>query len=219
MVRSDTTAFPATTSADRRQALHVLDATYVREKRWVNDAAELFPAGALADDNVSWVLATVDDDPAGVLRVRFDPPLERYREYDFDPLGDGGPLDVDAFVRAHRIAQIGPFAVRPTYRRRFRVVFWLMRVAGAETLAREYTHYVTDVFEDEEHSPYRFHTRVLGFRPVATHEAGEMDCLHRRITLVLNLRDAYERLRDSRNRLYRFLTEGVDAPLFRRLSA
>ena len=93
-----------------------------------------------------------------------------------------------------------------------------MRVAGVETLRRGFTHYVTDVFEDEEHSPYRFHTRVLGFRPVATHETGEMDCFHRRITLVLNLREAYQRLRDSQNRLYRFLTEGLDAPMQHLLS-
>jgi len=219
MVRSDTIAFRATTPVDRRQTLRVLDATYTREKHWVDDAAELFPSDVLGADDVSWIVATVDGDPAGVLRVHFDPPLDHYREYDFDPLDEGADLDIDTFVREHRIAQIGPFAVLPAYRQRFRVVFWLMRVAGVETLERGYTHYVTDVFENEEHSPYRFHTRVLGFRPVATHETGEMDCLHRRITLVLNLREAYQRLRDSQNRLYRFLTDGVDAPLFQQLSA
>ena len=125
-------------------------------------------------------------DPAGALRS----PLADYAEYDFDPVGRGASLDVNTFIQTHEIAQIGPFAVRPAYRRRIRVVFWLMRVAGAETLTRGYTHYVTDVFEDEEHSPYRFHTRVLGFEPVATHDTGAMDCLHRRITLVLNIEDA-----------------------------
>jgi hypothetical protein len=219
MMCSDTTAFEVTSESERQHALDVLTATYAREKRWVQDAADLFPAAALATDDVSWVLATVNDAPAGVLRVHFDPPLDQYRTYDFDPLGEGASLDVDAFVQQHRIAQIGPFAVLPEYRRRFRVVFWLMRVAGAETLQRGYTHYVTDVFENEEHSPYQFHTRVLGFQPVATHEAGEMDCLHRRITLVLNLHDAYERLRDSQNRLYQFLTDGLDAPLLHQLSA
>jgi hypothetical protein len=219
MIRSDTTAFEAATPANRRDALSVLNETYAQEKRWVETAADLFPAADLETDAVSWIVATVDGDPAGVLRVHFDPPLQHYRDYDFDPLDGAADLDVDAFIREHDIAQIGPFAVRPAYRRRFRVVFWLMRVAGAETLDRGYTHYVTDIFEDEEHSPYRFHTRVLGFRPVATHEAGEMNCLHRRITLVLNLKEAYQRLRESRNRLYRFLTDGVDAPLLHQLSA
>lgn len=217
MIRSETTAIRATTPTDRQSALSILDATYTNEKHWVQDAADLFPKSDLHTEAVTWIVATVDGAPAGVLRVHFDPPLDQYRQYDFTPLGDG--LDVDAFIRKHHIAQIGPFAVRPAYRRRFRVVFWLMRMAGAETLERGYTHYVTDVFEDEDHSPYHFHTRVLGFRPVATHEAGEMDCLHQRITLVLNLKEAYERLRTSRNRLYRFLTDGVDAALFHQLSA
>lgn len=219
MIRSDPTAAPVTTAAERRQVLSILDATYTQEKHWVDDAGALFPAAHLASDDVCWILATVDDDPAGVLRVHFAPPLDDYAEYDFDPLAAGAALDVNQFVQTHKIAQIGPFAVRPAYRGRFRVVFWLMRVAGAETLRRGYTHYVTDVFEDEEHSPYQFHTRVLGFTPVATHEAGEMNCLHRRITLVLNIEDAYQRLRDSQNRLYRFLTDGLDIPRLQGVAA
>jgi len=218
MIRSDTTASRATTHTGRQRALTVLDATYADEKQWVESAEVLFPRDHLQDEDITWIVATVDGAPAGVLRVHFDPPVDDYREYDLDPLSGAADFDVDAFIRQHHIAQIGPFAVLPAYRRRFRVVFWLMRVAGAETLQRGYTHYVTDVFENEEHSPYRFHTRVLGFRPVAAHEAGEMDCLHRRITLVLNLKDAYQRLRDSRNRLYRFLTEGLDSPLLRQCS-
>jgi hypothetical protein len=219
MIRSDTTAARATTRTDRQRALAVLDATYAAEKQWVESAEALFPEEDLRDERITWIVATVDDAPAGVLRVHFDPPLDRYREYDLDPLDGAADLDVDAFIREHRIAQIGPFAVLPEYRRRFRVVFWLMRVAGAETLQRGFTHYVTDIFEDEEHSPYRFHTRVLGFRPVATHETGEMDCLHRRVTLILDLKEAYRRLRASKNRLYRFLTDGVKLPLVRGPSA
>ncbi|MFB6279968.1 MAG: GNAT family N-acetyltransferase [Salinibacter sp.] len=219
MIRSDTSAVRATTSAHRRQALDVLNATYAEEKDWVDSASALFPTKDLGDESTSWIVASVDKDPAGVLRVDFDPPLEQYTEYEFDPL-DGAPdLDVDAFIQNHRTAEIGPFAVLPKFRRRLRVVFWLMRVAGRETLRRNYTHYVTDIFQGEEHSPYQFHTRVLGFRPVATHETGEMDCLHRRITLVLNLKEAYERLRESRNRLYRFLTKGIDATLLHSFSA
>lgn len=218
MMRSQTTATQATTPTDRERVLTVLNATYANEKRWVECAEELFPADDLHNEHITWILATVDNDPAGVLRVHFDPPLDQYREYNLDPMNGVADLDVDAFIRTNRIAQIGPFAVLPDYRRRIRVVFWLMRVAGAETLQRGFTHYVTDIFEDEEHSPYSFHTQVLGFRPVATHETGEMDCFHRRITLVLNLKEAYQRLRDSKNRLYRFLTEGVDAPLVRHLS-
>jgi hypothetical protein len=184
----------------------------------VERAETMFPASDLTDDAVTWIVATVDGAPAGVLRVHYDPPLHLYREYGLTALDDAAGLDVDAFIRAHRIAEIGRFAVLPAFRRRIRVVFWLIRLAALDTLARRYTHYVTDVFEGEEHSPYNFHTRVLGFTPVATHETGEMDCLHRRITLVLDIEEAYERLRATKNRLYRFLTDGLDARLRGELS-
>jgi hypothetical protein len=218
MLRSDTTAVRATTPAHRTAALEVLRATYADEKHWVERAETMFPASDLTDDAVTWIVATVDGAPAGVLRVHYDPPLHLYREYGLTALDDAAGLDVDAFIRAHRIAEIGRFAVLPAFRRRIRVVFWLIRLAALDTLARRYTHYVTDVFEGEEHSPYNFHTRVLGFTPVATHETGEMDCLHRRITLVLDIEEAYERLRATKNRLYRFLTDGLDARLRGELS-
>jgi len=222
LLRSDTTAALVTTSDGRDDALQVLDDIYGAEKRWVDDAASLFPASDLGDDRISWVLARVDGAPAGVLRVHYDPPLELYAEYGLQPVDGNGALpsnlDIDTFIRTHRIAEIGRFAVRPTYRRRIRVVFWLMRVAWADTLDREYSHYVTDVFEDEPHSPYDFHTRVLGFQPIATHATGEMNCLRRRITLILNLQAAYHRLHASKNRLYRFLTAGLDDSLQHRLA-
>jgi hypothetical protein len=233
MLRSDTTAFRATTSHHRDLAHTVLSTTYAQEKQWVDSARDVFPAGDLSDDAVTWIVATVDDEPAGVVRIHYAPPLHRYQEYGLESLGgdghsgdghsDGSPsfggAGVDAFIRDNDIAEIGRFAVLPAYRHRIRVVFWLMRMAGVDTLERGYSHYVTDVFEGEEHSPYNFHTRVLGFRPVATHEMGEMDCLHRRITLILNLKQAYRRLRKTKNRLYRFLAEGLSPQVRRQLSA
>lgn len=227
MLRTDTTAFRATTSAHRDLACRVLAETYVQEKQWVDCAEDVFPSSDLSSDAVTWIVATVDDDPAGVVRVHYDPPLHRYDEYGLEGLGgDGQPLstgsfenmDVDAFIRDTDIAEIGRFAVLPEYRSRIRVVFWLMRMAGVDTLERGYSHYVTDIFEGEEHSPYNFHTRVLGFEPIATHEMGEMDCLHRRVTLILNVREAYRRLRETKNRLYRFLAEGLSPGVRQQLS-
>ncbi len=81
-----------------------------------------------------------------------------------------------------------------------------MRSATAETVARGYTHFVTDVFENDPHSPFGFHTRVMGFLPVATHDFGELRCDSRRITLVLDLRAAYKRLKTRGNWLYRYVT-------------
>ena len=65
---------------------------------------------------------------------------------------------------------------------------------------------MTDVFEDDQHSPYGFHTRVMGFAPVATHDLGELQCKSRRITMVLDLKAAYRRLKQSGNWMYRYLT-------------
>jgi hypothetical protein len=77
---------------------------------------------------------------------------------------------------------------------------------------------VTDVFEDDPHSPYGFHTRVIGFHPVATHDMGELQSRSRRITLVLDLRAAYKRLKASGNWVFRYLTGGWPDALHRRLA-
>ena len=63
----------------------------------------------------------------------------------------------------------------------------LMRAATDAVLARGYTHLVTDVFEDDRHTPFGFHTRVIGFCPVATPDAGGLHCRSRQITLVLDI--------------------------------
>ncbi|MEM1245981.1 MAG: hypothetical protein AAGK22_06390 [Acidobacteriota bacterium] len=66
-----------------------------------------------------------------------------------------------------------------------------MRATTFETVRRGYDHYVTDVFEDDPNSPYGFHHRVLGFRTVVTHRHGELDCESRRLTMLLNIPDAF----------------------------
>ena len=99
---------------------------------------------------------------------------------------------------------------------------WTARLpayCGSCTIRNGYGYYITDVFEGERHSPYNFHTRVLGFQPVATHDTGEMACNLRRITLLLNIRAAYRRLRLSRTRLYEILVGDWPEDLHRRLIA
>jgi hypothetical protein len=151
-----------------------------------------------------------------VLRVLYDPPLALYAKYGFRPLDSS--LDVESFVRQHKIAEIGRFAVLPRHRRRMMLAAELMRAATAEVVARGYTHFVTDVFEDDAHSPYGFHTRVMGFHPVATHDFGELQCRSRRITMVLDLRAAYWRLKMRGNWIYRYLTGQWDERLHRQLA-
>jgi ribosomal protein S18 acetylase RimI-like enzyme len=201
----------------RRAAVDVLRSTYQREKEWITDSEEQFPAVDLTRPDISWFLVSVRGKPAGVLRVLYDPPLALYSKYGFKPIGVA--VDIENFVRQNRIAEIGRFAVLPDHRGHMVLAAELMRVATAQVVARGYTHFVTDVFEDDPHSPYGFHTRVMGFHPVATHDFGELRCRSRRITMVLDLRAAYRRLKERGNWMYRYLTCEWDERLHRRMAA
>jgi ribosomal protein S18 acetylase RimI-like enzyme len=200
---------------DRDRAVQVLKSTYDQEKQWIYDADKFFPTEDLEHDDVSWFVSQVEDLPVGVLRVMYNPPLELYKEYGFQKLESG--LDVEEFVKNNRIAEIGRFAVLPEYRRYIVVVAALMRAASQETVERDYSHYVTDIFEGEKHSPYEFHTRVMGFKPVATHDVGELNCPNRRITMVLDIREAYNRIKSKQKWIFRFLTKGWGEELHAKL--
>ncbi len=200
----------------REQALKVLRSTYQDEKRWVTQAESQLPETDLGLPSVSWFVAHKGQEPAGVLRVYYDPPVAQYRAYNVTLLNKG--IDVDRFLRTNRIAEIGRFAIVPRYRRNLLIAVALMRAATRETLERGFTHYITDVFENDPHSPYGFHTRVMGFSPVATHEHGELHCASRRITLILDLKAAYHRLRLRKSWIFRSLTADWDERLHSRLA-
>jgi len=217
MSKSMVSVQQATTEQDRLLALRVLHITYRREKQWVREETKMFPESDLESSSVSWFLASVGRMPAGVIRVLYDPPLHEYREYALNVVVQG--FDIESFLNENKIAEIGRFAVRPRFRRIFGVASHLMKAATEDTIRRGYSHLITDVFEGERHSPFHFHKRVIGFQTVATHDTGELNCSLRRITMLLNLREAYQRLRLSQGRFYRFLTEGWDDSLHRRLSA
>ncbi len=205
----------ATNTADRQLAIQVLQSTYVNEKHWIQDEEKFFPHSDLEAKDISWFVASNDTQPIGVLRVMYNPPLELYKEYGMQALESG--LDVEAFVKNNRIAEIGRFAVVPEFRKFIVVAAALMREASRETVANDYTHYVTDIFEGEVHSPYDFHTRVMGFQPVATHDVGELNCPNRRITMVLDLKSAYQRIQTKQKWIYRYLTKDWDKSLHEKL--
>lgn len=200
----------------RQDALAVLGATYRDEKGWVEQAESQLPQSDLSSPQVSWFIAYRGLVPAGVLRVYYNPPVAQYRAYDVTLLDRG--LDVDRFLATNHIAEIGRFAICPRYRRNLLIAVALMRAATRETVERGFTHYITDVFEDDPHSPYGFHTRVMGFSPVATHEHGELHCKSRRITLILDLKAAYKHLRHRQSWIFRSLTGDWDEGLHRRLA-
>jgi ribosomal protein S18 acetylase RimI-like enzyme len=198
----------------RAQALSVMRATYRDEKGWIARDESLVCRDEIRSGVVSWFVARLDQQPVGVLRVLYAPPLDLYANYGFQQVAD---IDLDAFVRNHRIAEIGRFAVVPEHRRTFLVAVALMREACTETVRRGFSHYITDVFEGERHSPFAFHTRVMGFETVATHDVGELNCPNRRLTMVLSLRDAYHRLQTGGGWLFRYLTESWGEDLHARL--
>jgi hypothetical protein len=190
----------------RAQALAVMRSTYRDEKDWIRDDERLVSHAELSRPEVAWFVARLEGRPVGVLRVLYAPPLDLYAQYGFKVVDTS--LDLDAFIRNSRIAEIGRFAVVPDQRGNVLVSAALMREATADTIRRRFTHYITDVFEGERHSPFAFHTRVLGFKTVATHDVGELNCPNRRLTMILDLQEAYLRLRQARGWLFRYLTEG-----------
>jgi hypothetical protein len=193
-----------------------LSATYQREKGWVNDPELQFPLADLERQDIDWFIARIEGRPLGVLRTLYDPPLAQYAKYGLKLID--ARVDVEAFLRQHRIAEVGRFAIVPPCRGNVMLAATLMRAATEQIVARNYSHVITDVFEDDPHSPLGFHTRVMGFRPVATHDHGELNCKSRRITLLLDLKSSYRQLKARGNWVFRYLTARWPDALHRRFA-
>jgi hypothetical protein len=203
----------ATTPEIREDALKVIHEIYIKEKNWVQSVDEVFPEEDLTNSDLAWFVVYSEDKPAGILRIMYNLPVHLYKQYDFKLTVKG--FDVETFLQHNKIAEIGRFAIIRRYQRRISVLSALMNAAAEHTLNRGYNHYVTDVFEGEINSPLNFHIRVLGFKPVATHDTGEINCANRRVTLILNIKDALERHERKNSRLWRdigrrlSLTKGI----------
>jgi hypothetical protein len=196
-------------AASRRAALAVVREVYLEEKGWLAAAdteAEL-PESILDSATASWFLALHGDEPAGVVRLTYDPKLELPAAAGFE-LDPG--IDIEALANCGRFAEIGRLMIPKRYRSRTAVVLALMRAALAEVVGRGYTHLLTVVFEDDPHSPYGFHTRVLGFERIGSHRHGELACANRRIVLTLDIARAFHRLRGPRAKLVQTLTGGLE---------
>ena len=74
--------------------------------------------------------------------------------------------------KTSRFVEIGRFMILPRYRKNILVALRLMRIAIREVVERDYTHFITDVFEGEANSPFRFHAKILGFEVIGTHLHG-----------------------------------------------
>jgi hypothetical protein len=201
-------------AAAREQALEVVAGVYWQEKNWIKSVEQEIPADIGAQERTSWFLAQFNGQPAGVLRLLYDPPLvlppecEATFKKGFDP---------QQLITAGRFVEIGRFMILPEYRKKVFVALRLMGAAVKEVVERNYTHFITDVFESEPHSPLKFHTRILGFEVIGQHLYGELNCSLTRIILTLDILKAYQRLKTQRNCIAWSLTEGIRGPLESRL--
>lgn len=153
-------------AADRLAARQVFSAVYVAEKGWCLPTEDPF-----ADDaDTSWFLVRDGAVPAGVLRLRYDPPVVLPVSYRATVTTDVSGMMARGAVR---LVDIGRFMIVPAYRRRPRIALTLMGAAIGEVVRRGSTHLVTDVFEGERHSPLDFHVRVLGFEIIGWHDQGD----------------------------------------------
>ncbi len=195
----------------RRAALAVVDEVYREEKGWIGgDVEREIPRESAFDSGQAWFVALEGAVPVGAVRIEFDPTLRLPAEPGVE-LEPG--VDLDRLAASGRFVEIGRLMIRPEWRSRPALVLDLMRAAIEEVVARGYSHLVTAVFEDDPHSPYRFHTRVLGFQRIGTHRRGELACSSRRILLVLDLPRAWHALRARRAKLASQLAGGAEARL------
>ena len=187
--------------SDRGQATKLLHEIYVQEKGWLINSNDSFQKDELLKKGVVWFLTSVNEQPAGILRICYDPDIKDYSHYQFRQLPD--QISVEAIIQQYKVADIGRFAVAKSFRKKPEVALELMLAALAETLSRQYTHFITDVFEGEETSPYLFHKRILGFVPIATHETGELLCSKSRVTMLLDIHKCLNTLKNKKGYIYR----------------
>lgn len=207
MTRSAIETFKVLSAEERAVALEVIDQVFRQEKRWVADADAEISAAPSHDDRMSWFAATVDGEPAGVIRLLYDPALEIPPEWGLEMDRE---IDLSRVADGRRFVEIGRFMIVPKYRRRVRVALRLMREAVREVVDRRYTHFITDVYDGDPHSPLGFHTRVLGFERIGTHRRGELAATHLRILLVLDIVRAYSKLKARKDRVFRELAAGIE---------
>ena len=124
---------------------------------------------------------------------------------------DVRPVGRDEYLL--RIDKARRLMIRDGWRSHPTLVLELMRAVVREVVERDYTHLLTAVFEDDPHSPYRFHTRVLGFQRIGSHRRGALACASRRILLVLDVARAWERFRSRRPRFASQLVRGLEGRL------
>ncbi|NTV98398.1 MAG: GNAT family N-acetyltransferase [Chlorobiaceae bacterium] len=192
--------------ADRAAALEIIHQVFCVEKNWIHSTQDQIPEEFSSSGNCSWFIAKLNGLPAGLLRLQYDPSLDIPEEYGVKLMPG---VSIESMKGSGKYVEIGRFMILEKFRRNHRISLRLMRAATAEVIERDYTHFITDVFEGEKHSPLNFHTRVLGFEVIGKHLFGELNCSSTRIILTLDILKLYSRVKDSKSRIYQELTEGM----------
>ncbi|TLU83069.1 MAG: GNAT family N-acetyltransferase [Chlorobium sp.] len=203
---SSITVSKVVNTADRDAALDIINQVFCIEKNWISSVNNQIPEDVSENRVYSWFMAKVNGNPAGLLRLQYDPALDIPAEYEVRLMPG---IEIETLKKTGRYVEIGRFMILEKFRRNHKVALHLMRAAVAEVIDRDYTHFITDVFEGEKHSPLNFHTRVLGFEIIGTHLLGELNCSSTRIILTLDILKLYSRVKDSRSRIYQELIYGL----------
>ncbi len=198
----------------RSLALQVIEGVYLKEKNWIRDPENEIPLNIAESTKYSWFLVMVNQKPAGVIRLAYDPSLYFPPELEVTLNSD---IDLGKMACEWKMVEIGRFMILPEYRKNIRVVLKLMRAAIKEVVEKGYTHFLTDVFETDPNSPLHFHTKILGFERIGSHLHGELNCSSTRIILTLDILKAYRKLRERRDKIYMEVTEGIRDLLDERL--
>jgi len=210
MSRFDIETVRVLTPQQRAEAMGVVEEVFCREKNWVSDADKEIPLVLAETDRLSFFLCRVDGEPAGIIRLNYDPPLELPQELEVQ-LEPG--IDIATYAVGKRFVEIGRFMIRSRFRRNYKVALRLIRASVREVVERGYTHFVTDVYDGDPHSPLHFHTRVLGFERIGTHRHGELNANYVRIILVLDIARTYRRMQQRQNRVFREVASGMESLL------
>lgn len=202
---SKITAVKVLNEKNRQDAIKVIKEVYKNEKNWINDPNAEIPENIGESKKYSWFIAKVNGKPAGVIKLTYDPNLEFPPDFKVTLNQD---IDLEKVAKMYKIVDIGRFMILPKYRKKIMVALRLMKIAIKEVIKRDYTHFITDVFEGEQHSPLGFHTRILGFEVIGKHIHGELNCSCTRIILTLDILKNYKRLKEKKNKVFNIITSG-----------
>jgi hypothetical protein len=203
------------TADDIKDALKVIKEVYLKEKNWIFSLADQIPEDLEKHNEISWFLVRLNKRPAGVLRLLYDPSLEFPPEFKVELNKN---ININKLKSEGSYVEIGRFMIIPKYRKYILIALRLIRAAIKEVVERDYTHFITDVFENEPNSPLNFHTRILGFEIIGRHLFGELNCSCSRIILTLDILKAYKKLKERRSKIYSKITEGISELLEKKLS-